>query len=397
MPKAAILTIGDELTSGRVVNSNAAWIAQQLMGLGIETPLHFTIVDSVEEIVKWLGVLHEAVDVVVCTGGLGPTEDDLTTASVAKYAGVPLELNEAVLDQIRAKFTFMGMEMPPNNERQAMLPKGARIIENWQGTAVGSIVEKAGKWVAILPGVPREMKPMVIDSVVPFLRDTYGLSGVMKIRTLKTFGFTESKLGTIVQQIPAPDPNLRIGYRPSFPEIHLSLTALAPDERTADAWIAEFEGEVRRRISRFVWGADADEFAGVVGALLKERKWKVATAESCTGGLVSKMLTDIPGSSDFFERGFVTYSNEAKRETLGVDAALFKPGGPGAVSEECVLEMAALARAKAGTHCALSLSGIAGPTGGSEDKPVGTVWIGLATPEGASARLFTIPGTRDWV
>ncbi|MCA9770949.1 MAG: CinA family nicotinamide mononucleotide deamidase-related protein, partial [Myxococcales bacterium] len=339
MPRAAILTIGDELTSGRIVNSNAAWIAQELMAVGIDTPLHLTCVDDTPEIVKYLGVAHEAADVIVCTGGLGPTEDDLTTAAVAKYAGVELVLNKEVLEQIRAKFEFMGMEMPANNDRQAWLPAGARIIENWNGTAVGSIVAKGQKWVAILPGVPREMKAMVRDSVVPFLREVYGITGVMKIRTLKTFGFTESKLGTIIAEIPEPDPNLRVGYRPTFPEIHLSLTALAPDAATADAWIAEFEGEVRRRIGRFVWGADTDEFTGVIGKLLEQRGWRMATAESCTGGLVGKLITDVPGSSAYFERGYVTYAYSAKEDLLGVPHEILAPGGPGAVSEACAVAM----------------------------------------------------------
>lgn len=397
MVRAAILTIGDELTSGRVVNSNAAWIAETLRGAGIEAPLHVTCPDDVPTIVRYLGVCAEAAELVVTTGGLGPTDDDLTHEAVAAWAGLDRELDEGELEAIRQKFAFLGLAMPETNARQALLPKGCRVLPNPNGTAPGCIVESGGRLIVTLPGVPREMKAMLTDVVLPELAARLGLAGAMRIRVLKTFGYTESRLGAIVSEIPVPDPGLRVGYRPSFPEIHLSLTALAPDEATAAPWISTLEAELRRRLGARVFGVDDETFPGVVGGLLRERGLRLATAESCTGGLVSKLVTDVAGSSDYFERGFVTYTNRAKVELLGVPPETFADGGPGAVSEACVLAMARGARERSGADVAVSVSGIAGPGGGTPDKPVGTVWLGLATPEVESARLFTVPGTREWV
>jgi nicotinamide-nucleotide amidase len=238
---------------------------------------------------------------------------------------------------------------------------------------------------------------MLVDTVLPLLEERFGLEGVVLMRVLKTFGHTESRLGDIVTRIPVPDPRLRVGYRPAFPEIHLSLTALASSEAEARRWIDDVEGRIREAVPAQVWGVDDDRFAGVIGELLRARGLRVATAESCTGGSVAAMLTDIAGSSDYVERGYVTYTNEAKQQMLGVAAELFEPGGPGAVSERCAISMARGARDRAGVDVAVSTTGIAGPAGGSPDKPVGTVWIGLATPDGVTARLYRFPGSRDWV
>jgi nicotinamide-nucleotide amidase len=334
---------------------------------------------------------------VITTGGLGPTQDDITHEAVASYAGVERILDEHEVQVLRDRFASMCMTMPDSNLRQAEIPAGARVLPNDLGTAPGIALETGAGWIVTLPGIPREMKHMLVKQAIPLLRDRWGMRGAMKVRVLKTFGYTESRLASVLRDVPLPDPGLRIGYRPRFPEIHVSLTASAPDERAADDWLAGCEAALAERLGAHLWGADDDELAGVVLELMRAGGHTLATAESCTGGLVSKLLTDIPGSSDVFDRGFVTYTNEAKMELLDVPPALLEPGGPGAVSEECVLYMARGALERSGASHALSISGIAGPGGGTEDKPVGTVWIALATPEGSTARRYEIPGTRGWV
>lgn len=397
MAHAAILTIGDELLDGRVQDTNAAMLSERLRGLGIATVVRLTCRDGVDEIVESLRFCHRAADVVITTGGLGPTDDDVTHRAVAAYSGVELELREEELERIRQRFASHGMTMPESNRRQAELPKGGIVVPNANGTAPGCITARGDKLTISLPGVPAETGPMLAETVLPFLEERFGLEGVVRMRVLKTFGYAESRLGEIVSRIPVPDPRLRVGYRPLFPEIHLSLTALAPDEAVAQRWIDEVEGRIREALPAQIWGVDDEQFTGVIGELLRARGLRLATAESCTGGLVAAMMTDIAGSSDYVDRGFVTYTNEAKQQLLGVSAELFAPGGPGAVSERCAVEMAAGARDRAGVQVAVSTTGIAGPGGGTPDKPVGTVWIGLATPDGATARLYRFPGSRDWV
>jgi nicotinamide-nucleotide amidase len=238
---------------------------------------------------------------------------------------------------------------------------------------------------------------MFEGELLPVLKARYAVTSVTTTRVLKTFGFAEAKLGEIISSLPAPHEGMHVGYRPTFPEIHLALTATAGSTEEAEAWIAEYEGHIRQAIGTKVWGTGVDSFPGVVGDLLRQKGWKLATAESCTGGLTAKLLTDVAGSSDYFERGFVTYTNEAKVVLLGAPPKLFAPEGAGAVSEECALAMAEGARERAGVDVALSATGIAGPDGGTEDKPVGTVCVGLATADHLSARRYCFPGPRHWV
>lgn len=397
MVQAVILTIGDELTSGRVVDTNSSEIATRLRGAGIETPLHLTCGDDVDAIVSWLDVAHQQADVVITTGGLGPTDDDLTNEAVASYAGVKLELHQAELERIRDRFASRGLAMPESNVKQAMLPAGARVIPNLHGTAPGCLLAVQDQWVVTLPGIPGELAPMLDRTVIPFLRQRLGVCDVVRIRTLKTFGFTESQLAEVIAELPGAPEGLRVGYRPTFPEIHISLTAAAPDLMTADRRISQYETVVAPALGPRLWGYDEDLYPAVVGELLRRKGLRMTAAESCTGGLVGKLMTDIAGSSDYFERGFVTYTNEAKQGMLGVPAEIFAPGGPGAVSEECARAMALGARRNSEADVAVSITGIAGPGGGSEDKPVGTVWIGLSTKDETSARRFFFPGPREWV
>lgn len=397
MPEVAVLTIGDEILAGRITNTNSMTISNKLRGLGIGTACHLTCPDELQEIVKCLAFCHERAAIVITTGGLGPTEDDLTHEAVASYFGLPLELREDQLERIERRFAQMGVKMPKSNDRSARLPVGGEVIVNDNGTAPGCITSDNDRRVISLPGVPRELRAMLDNSVIPYLRQEMGLTGVSLTRALKTFGYTESRLGEIISKIPTPGVHFHVGYRPTFPEIHLLLTARAADESTALAWLDEYEKAVGAAIPRQLWGRDDDELTGVVGELLRSRGAKVATVESCTGGLVSKLFTDVAGSSDYFDRGFATYTNEAKQEMVGVSAEIFDASGPGAVSERCAIEMASGARRRAGVDYAISTTGVAGPGGGSAEKPVGTVWIGLATPEGTSAREYRFPGTREWV
>lgn len=397
MPDVAVLTIGDEILAGRITNTNSATISNMLRGLGIGTVCHLTCFDTLQEIERCLAFCHDRADVVVTTGGLGPTEDDLTHEAVAAYFDVPLELRREELQRIERRFVKMGVTMPKSNERSARLPANGRVIRNRIGTAPGCITSDGSRAVISLPGVPRELEAMLYEGVVLFLREQMGISGVSLTRALKTFGYTESRLGEIIAKVPSPSEALHVGYRPTFPEIHLLLTAQAADEATATAWLDEYEASVRAAIPRQLWGREDDELTGVVGDLLRSRGAKLATVESCTGGLVSKLFTDVAGSSDYFDRGFATYTNEAKQKMVGVSADIFEPEGPGAVSERCAIEMASGARRAAEVDFAISTTGVAGPGGGSPEKPVGTVWVGLSTPESTTAMQYRFPGDRAWV
>jgi nicotinamide-nucleotide amidase len=397
MKRAAVMTIGDEILSGRVLDTNGAAIASRLRSLGFEVTYHLTCADSVEEIVRSLRFCAERADAVVTTGGLGPTEDDVTHEAVASFAGVGLELHGAILDQIRVRFESRGLHMPASNERSAKLPAGGEVIANDHGTAPGCALAVGDLLVVSLPGVPRELLPMLEEGVVPLLRARFELGGVTRIRVLKTFGLTESRLGMIVERLPRPTGTLHVGYRPTFPEIHLALTAAGRDDDDVARVLDEFEATLRTALPTQIWGGEGDSFASVIGAALAARQWRLATAESCTGGLVAKLVTDAAGSSGWFERGYTTYSNESKVALLGVPADVLAPDGPGAVSERCAAAMADGARRAAGVDVAISTTGVAGPSGGSLAKPVGTVWVGLATPTETTARAYRFPGERGWV
>lgn len=371
---AAVLSIGTELTRGELVNSNAAWLGEQLTALGFTVIEHLTIDDDEARIVDALERLAKRVTVIVATGGLGPTTDDLTTAAVAKAAKVGLVRDEASLEKIRRRFASFGREMPRSNEKQADFPEGADIIPNPVGTAPGFAVTLEGARCFFLPGVPREMTHLFSESVVPAI-------GSLVHRTthqvhVRTFGLTESQTGELLKGIEEECPGITLGYRASFPEIEVKVFARAETASDAESAARACAEKVRARLGDAVYGERDDTFPGAIGRILREKGLTLAVAESCTGGLIGEMITSVPGSSDYMLMDAVVYSNSSKTKVLGVNADLLRAHG--AVSAEVAAAMAEGALRVSGADITVSVTGIAGPGGGTEEKPVGTVWFAVA-------------------
>ena len=371
-----IITIGNELTSGRIQDANTAFLARQFHLQGWQVVASLSVGDEEEMIAAALAFILPRAEAVIVTGGLGPTADDITTAALAHIFGLPLITDEETLQHIRGIFTRYGLKWTPNNAKQAVFPQGAEIIANPTGTAPGFALRREGKVIAVIPGVPAEVRRMVPAGVVPLLKRAFpGHARHTAVRTLKTFGLSEAAVDQAVAGV-AP-AGVEIGFYPRFPENHIVLSVRDEhDEAAARARLAAVEEEVRRRLDRYIFARDGETLEGVVGALLRDQGRTIAVAESCTGGLVTDRLTDVPGSSAYLERGLTTYSNRAKMELLGVPEEVLQTHG--AVSEETARLMAEGVRLRSGTDLGLATTGIAGPDGGSESKPVGTVYIALA-------------------
>jgi nicotinamide-nucleotide amidase len=395
--RAVILSTGDELTTGRTLDTNAHYIADQLVAIGLDVVGMLVVGDYPERIAwAWTQALAQA-DVILCTGGLGPTADDLTTETVAKVAGVPLRLDQAVADRIRQMFAAMGRTMPENNLKQALFPEGATIIPNALGTAPGfrlAIPTAHGPVHGIvMPGVPREMKRMLTDEVLPWLRGARGGVDEYRSHTFQTFGISESALDELVAG--AVDPSTaRLAFRAAFPQISVRVTAHGPPGEV-DRRLEAAAAALRARIGAYVYGEGNTTMEAEVGKLLAARKATLAVAESCTGGLIGHRITDVPGSSAYFLGGVVAYNNTVKRAVLGVRTETLVEHG--AVSVETAAEMARGVRQALGASLGLATTGIAGPDGGTPDKPVGTVCIALDGPDGTRSRRYQLWGTRDWV
>ncbi|MDI9571168.1 MAG: competence/damage-inducible protein A [Pseudomonadota bacterium] len=374
--RIGIVTIGNELTSGRVQDANTAFLARQFHLQGWRVLVSLSVGDEEEAIAAALAFVLPRVEAAIVTGGLGPTADDITTAALARILGLPLVLDEEVLRGIQGMFARHGLNWTENNAKQALFPQGTEIIANPTGTAPGFALRREGKVIIAIPGVPAEARRMTREGVVPLLRRAFpGHARHAATRTLKTFGLSEAAVDQAVAGL-AP-PGVEIGFYPCFPENHIVLSAWDDhDEAAAWARLRAVEAEFERRLGGYVFARDEETLEGVVGALLRERGWTIAVAESCTGGLITDRLTDVPGSSAYVERGLATYSNRAKVELLGVPEETLRAHG--AVSEETARRMAEGARRRSGTDLGLATTGIAGPDGGSAAKPVGTVYIALA-------------------
>jgi nicotinamide-nucleotide amidase len=380
---AAILCIGTELTRGELVNTNASWLADRLTTEGFEVEEIETIADDRATIVETLRRLGARHRVVVSTGGLGPTTDDLTSACAAEAAGVALARHEASLEAIRRRFSMLGREMSPSNEKQADFPEGSEVLPNPVGTAPGFRLSLGGADLFFTPGVPVEMKRMFDEQILP--RIAARAPNDSHQNHLKTFGQTESKIGELLSGVEAAFTGeagkVTIGYRAHFPEIEVKIHARSRSKQEAHALADAATREVKARIGEWVYGEGAnDSFAAAVSRALRQRGLTLAIAESCTGGLVGHLLTGIAGSSEFLLLDAVVYSNSAKSTVLGIDPELVRAHG--AVSAECAAAMAEGARRVGGSDLAVSITGIAGPTGGSDTKPVGLVYFALASSDG---------------
>lgn len=393
--KAEILATGTELLLGQTLNTSAHYLTGKLSSLGIEVDYHITVGDNPKRIEDSLRQALERSELVVTTGGLGPTVDDLTKELVAKVLGLELELDPASLKHIEDFFALRKAKMPESNRKQAYFPKGAKILPNPVGTAPGAIITKEGKTVVILPGPPFEMQLMYENYVHRELEEIVGPDAErMNVRVLKIFGMGESAIEEVIADL-LNQPNPTMALLAKRAEMHIRLVVRSADAVEARRILDQAEAEIRSRLGDKVFGRDQDSMIGIVAKALRERGLTVATAESCTGGLVAAALTQQPGSSEFYLGGVVSYANAVKESMLGVGRQSLEQQG--AVSPEVAKEMAAGARARLGADLALATTGIAGPDGGTDAKPVGLVYIGLATAQGAEAKKFQFYGGRDSV
>lgn len=400
MTQAIILSIGDELVLGQTVDTNSAWLSRELSAIGLRVAAHATVPDDQPAIEEAIRSAADGCDVLLISGGLGPTEDDLTRQALAAVLDQPLELHEEAFAKLSNWFEGLKRTMSPSNKIQAMLPRGTRMIQNTVGTAPGIAAiyttgdQKRSCQIFVMPGVPKEMQQMFILGILPQLRSLGGGAAILS-RALHTFGVGESLVGERLGDLMHRGRNPSVGTTVAGGIVSVRINAFAPSPDEANRRLDETENACRAALGDLVYGEDDQTLASIVADLLKASNKKVTTAESCTGGLLAKMLTDLPGSSAYFTHGFVTYANEAKSELLGVPASLIAEHG--AVSEPVALAMASGALQRAHADYALAISGIAGPTGGTPQKPVGTVCIALAHATGQSARTFLFPGDRDFI
>ncbi|MBT5876800.1 MAG: competence/damage-inducible protein A [Candidatus Latescibacteria bacterium] len=385
MITAEIITIGDEILYGSIVDSNAAYMGQCLTEMGIQPAWSTTVGDDREHIRQALDMGISRADVILVTGGLGPTHDDITKDVIADVIDRRLIFHQELLDVVERMFAARGILMPESNRVQAFIPDGATILDNPIGTAPGFAVTSGRATIFVMPGVPREMKKMMVEQVTPRLQDRSG-GHVILHRMIKTSGIGESSLSEYVGEIIAGATNVKVASLPQATGVMLRLTTSAPNVEQAREQIGTLESEIYSRAGAFIYGTDDDTMEQVVGQLLAQRNETIAVAESCTGGLISDRLTDVSGSSSYFQQGIITYSNEAKIAHLGVPAQTIEQHG--AVSAETAEAMAEGIRRVGKSTYGLSTTGVAGPTGGSDAKPVGLVYVGLAHETGVFVREF---------
>jgi nicotinamide-nucleotide amidase len=388
--KIEILNTGSELMLGRVLNTHQQWLCRQMADLGYVVDRQVAVPDTAEDIVTAVKEALSRSDLVIATGGLGPTSDDRTRDLVAEMLGRKLSLDPAIVEKIQGFFAKRSRPLPPGTEIQAMVPEGAIVLANDFGTAPGLAIKvEAGRfragasWLIMLPGPPRELRPMFASRVIPLLRQEFPMQEEFVCRTLKTTGLGES---WVEEKIAGPlkyltDAGMELGYCARTGEVDVRFVGRGSAGRSK---VEEAEGIVRGLIGQHVFGTDDDQLEQMIVQLLKQKQKKVAFAESCTGGYIANRITNVSGASEVFLAGLVTYSNEAKQTFLGVQAGTLVANG--AVSEPVAREMAEGARSRTGADYAISVTGIAGPTGGTPEKPVGTVFIGLATPEGTRVK-----------
>jgi len=397
--KTIIVSIGDELVLGQAVDTNAAWLSERLAGLGVAVVEHVTVGDDFERLVTLLKRCGQEADVVMVTGGLGPTDDDLTRQVVAKVLDRPLVLDEPSLEHIRKIFKVRGKEMPQCNVIQAMIPQGSQVIANPTGTAAG-LRAKIGQAVGFfLPGVPSEMKVMYNESVEPVVgamaKEKGSANRVIVSRRLHVLGMSESELAETLGDRMARGRNPVVNCTVAKGIITLRINAGAQDEHSARKMIEPVEAVLRKLLGTYIYGSDGQTLGDVVVKLLSDRRQSLSVAESCTGGWLAKTLTDTPGASEVFDRGWVTYSNKAKQRELEVPDELLEKFG--AVSSEVCQAMAQNGRRLSESDYSLAITGIAGPGGSSETKPVGLVFIGLSDAHSTTVKRYCFNGSREMV
>ena len=387
------MTIGDEILFGQITDTNTQWIGTELTNMGIQPVRKTSVGDNAEEILAALGEALARVDVLIITGGLGPTKDDITKHALCEFFGTELEINEFALALITGFFTRRGRAMTELNRQQAALPQNCLYLQNDWGTAPGMWFEQAGKVVISLPGVPFEMKSLMTQRVLPRLL-AFFKPPLIKHKIIRTIGIGESTLAeTIEVWEDSLPPHIKLAYLPHFGQVRLRLTATGDDDEQLASELAYETERVMPLVQKWVYGYDNDELETVIGKLLMAEHATLSTAESCTGGFVAHKITSIPGSSRYFTGSVVAYDNDVKMNTLGVSMDDLLEHG--AVSEQAVKAMAEGVRKLMHTTYGIATSGVAGPDGGSPEKPVGTIWIACASPTETIVRQLTLTKHRS--
>lgn len=391
--EAAILTIGEEILIGQIVDTNSAWMAQELNRIGIAVKKIVSISDSDNEIQSSVNELLKQYDIVLSTGGLGPTSDDITKQSLCKLFNSKLVLHNPTLEHIREIFTKRGLPLTELNIKQAEVPHNCEVLFNSNGTAPGMWFNLEGKIFISMPGVPFEMKFIMTMHILPRLKERNG-GGEIIHKTIQTFGLPESFLAEKLSRWESDLPkNIKLAYLPSPHSIRLRLSSIGSNKELVEQDIKNQIDKLYSIIPNNIFGFEHDTMASVVGRLMIENKHTLAVAESCTGGTISQLITQVPGSSQYFLGGVVSYSNEIKTSELGVNQDLIMMYG--AVSQQVVNAMAEGIRIRFKSDFSVATSGIAGPTGGSEQKPVGTVWIAVSSNQGTISQMFNFGSDRD--
>lgn len=394
--RISTLSIGDELICGQLTDTNAGSIAAALQNNGLRVQRHLTVGDNEPDIMGALSDLGRVSDAIIVTGGLGPTADDLTSRAASRATGRRLVINEEARRHVRQMSGKLDtLIVCPLSDKQAMIPSKSTLIPNPTGTACGFHLMHNGCFMFFIPGVPSEMTVMLHESIIPFILERVVQKRVIRTARINIFGPCEAEVDEILQGIARPEQKLSLSICVSFPWMQITLRVEADNDDAATDLLVPAAGMVRDRLKEYVFSAGDTGMFDTVAELFRDSCLTLAVAESCSGGLIAKCITDVPGSSAYFMEGLVTYSNDSKMRLLGVPPDLLNSSG--AVSSECASAMAKGVRQVSGSDLGLAVTGIAGPDGGSEDKPVGTVFISLAAPDGCWTKRFRFNGSRDEV
>ena len=386
MIKAEIITIGDEILIGQIVDSNSAWMAEQLNSIGIEVYQITSISDEKQHIIDAINLAKLRADIILITGGLGPTRDDLTKKTLVEYFKTKLVLNHDILKHVEQLLASRNIKMHQANIEQAYVPENCKCLDNKNGTATGMMFDQEDKLIISMPGVPFEMKQIMRDSVLPLLKEKYDTSYIVH-KTVVTHNYPESKLAHMIMdwEMSLPD-SIKLAYLPSPGRVRLRLSVRGDDLNSINLLIDEQVEKLKKIIPGSISSYNGKPIEETVGDMLRKSGKTLSTAESCTGGTIAKKIVSIPGSSEYFKAGIVAYSNEIKEDILDVSHSVLEKYG--AVSEQVVRKMAESARAIFNTDYAIATSGIAGPAGGTKDKPVGTTWIAVASENTVVSKLY---------
>ena len=394
-----VVTIGDELLLGQTLDTNAAFLSRELATAGFQVTRRTTVGDDEQSIAQAVSAALERSPVVICTGGLGPTQDDFTKPVVARLFDAPLAVDQAILEMLRGRYRTRGITMSDRNITQAEVPRGATVLPNPRGTAPGLVLSKPnGRCCILLPGVPHEMRGLVVEQVIPFLAQKFvpAMSAPIRFRVLRTTGIAESTVAEKLDPVLTEFEPLKLAFLPWIAGTDLRITSWGdlPDE-LVDAAFDDAERTIRNVLDPYIYGTGIDDLAVVVGRMLRARNLMLALAESCTGGLLAKRMTDAPGSSDYFHSSVVAYADDAKERYLGVSADTLLAHG--AVSEQVARELALGAQRHAGVGAAIGITGIAGPGGGLPDKPVGLVWLAAVLENRVETKRVVFVSDREEV